>query len=323
MDLSTKEVSSILGVSSSQIALMVKSKRLTLSGKTPGGKFIFSPDDIKNYLNNQKERQATVISMSNKKGGVGKTFFTLNIASALKFLGLRVLVIDADDQANLTSTIMGRIPLPEEPTLLEIFNSNFETNAIYTTESGIDIIPSNLSLEEGMINVGSNTKIQLNKYIQKYLLAKYDYILIDTPPYLHLTTESALVASDFVIIPIIPDDWSTRGVEYLVKKIEMVNETYQRNGKCTVLGCVFNLVHPQRGVDSDFIESVEEQGNILKGQHVFESRFSNKAKQKEDIIINNIHITNRKLKGKHIKNLINLTMEIFNGINQRKKTQGY
>ena len=145
-----------------------------------------------------------IIALANQKGGVGKTTTTINLAASLATLEKKVLVIDADPQANASSGLGVDIKEVECSIYECLINQTDIREAIYTTDiDGLDIIPSHIDLvgaEIEMLNLDSRENIM--KKTLAPMKNEYDYILIDCSPSLGLITINALTAADSVIIPV-------------------------------------------------------------------------------------------------------------------------
>ncbi len=163
-----------------------------------------------------------VIAIANQKGGVGKTALTTNLGVGFVRNGKKVLVIDADPQSNLTTSLGINNPDEMEDTLgsyleREIDDEQKEIESyILTNDEGVDIIPCNIGL------AGLDYKL-MTSYGREYLLStlvkkvrdRYDVILIDCSPSLNLVTINALAASDSVIIPVEASALSISGLNQL------------------------------------------------------------------------------------------------------------
>ena len=165
-----------------------------------------------------------IIALANQKGGVGKTTTTINLAASLATLEKKVLVIDADPQANASSGL--GVDLKEvECSIYECLIGRSDiTEAIYTTDiDGLDIIPSHIDLvgaEIEMLNLDNREKIM--KQIISPMADEYDYILIDCSPSLGLITVNALTAAHSVIIPVQCEYFALEGISKLLNTIKII-----------------------------------------------------------------------------------------------------
>ena len=167
-----------------------------------------------------------IIALANQIGGVGKTTTSMNLAASLATLEKRVLLVDADPQANASSGL--GVDLNEvDSTLYEcIINQGNIKEAIYTTDiEGFDVVPSHINLvgaEVEMLN------LKKREYILKELLTpirdEYDYILIDCSPSLGLITVNSLTAADSVIIPVQCEYFALEGISKLLNTIKIIKK---------------------------------------------------------------------------------------------------
>ena len=168
-----------------------------------------------------------IISISNQKGGVGKTTTAINLASAVAILEKKVLIIDADPQANATSGL-GADPDNLEHTLYDCLLNGIDPNeAIIKTEiDNLDLLGSSIDLVGAELELANTDD---REYVMKKVLAKikkeYDYIFIDCQPSLGIITINSLCAADSVLIPVQCEVFSLQGLGKLKNTISLVSST--------------------------------------------------------------------------------------------------
>ena len=193
-----------------------------------------------------------VFSISNHKGGVGKTTSAINIGAGLNRLGKKVLLIDLDPQANLSQSL-GLIE-PER----NIYGSIRGAHGLLPVEvlKGLDVIPSTLDLSGAEVEISGEPG---REYILKDLIdpirASYDYILIDSPPSLGLLTINSFTASDRVLIPLQAQYLALQG---LTKLLEVIEKIQKRLNKELKVGGVFITQYNERKVlNRDVVATIE------------------------------------------------------------------
>jgi chromosome partitioning protein len=167
---------------------------------------------------------AKIIALANQKGGVGKTTSAINLAASLAVLEYKVLIVDADPQANSTSGIGYDVRSIEKSIYECIVDGINPEEAILNSEiEGFDIIPSHIDLvgaEIEMLNLANREKI-LSKVLER-VSDNYDFILIDCSPSLGLITVNALTAADSVIIPVQCEYFALEGLGKLLNTIKII-----------------------------------------------------------------------------------------------------
>ncbi|WIY84213.1 ParA family protein [Propionimicrobium sp. PCR01-08-3] len=170
-------------------------------------------------------KHAIVISMTNQKGGVGKTTSTINLGAALAEVGRRVLLVDFDPQGSL-SVGLGVNPHTLDQSIYNLLLSNeysFDEIVLSTATEGMDLLPANIDLSAAEVQLVSEVaREQTLKRVLDKIRGRYDFILIDCAPSLGLLTINALTASDKVIIPLECEFFALRGVALLTDTISKV-----------------------------------------------------------------------------------------------------
>lgn len=189
---------------------------------------------------------AVVVSFMNNKGGVGKTTSVHSIGLAWAQLGKRVLFVDLDSQANLTSMLSVTDPLKQEwertieTAFIEGPDPAFPGLPIYHTEvEGVDFVPADLELSGFERDTSRAT---LREFLLYDLLERvkdgYDYILLDCPPAIQLLTYNAMVASDYIVLVSTLDGKSYKGVQMMINLYNEIITNKRFNPSLKIIGCL-------------------------------------------------------------------------------------
>ena len=165
-----------------------------------------------------------IIALANQKGGVGKTTTTINLAASLAALEKKILVVDADPQANASSGLGIDIKTLKSSIYECIVNGDEPRKAIHSTEmEGLDVLPSHIDLVGAEIEMLSmNRREHVLKNLITPLKEAYDFILIDCSPSLGLITVNALTAADTVIIPVQCEYFALEGISKLLNTVKII-----------------------------------------------------------------------------------------------------
>ena len=203
-----------------------------------------------------------VIALTNQKGGVGKTTTAVNLGVGLVQQGKKVLLIDADAQANLTMALGYNRPDDIPITLPNIIEDIIDEKpfdaeqCILHSNEGVDLLPSTIELagyEAEIINAKNRERV-LKTYVNE-VKKNYDYVLIDCMPSLGMITINALAAADSVIIPTQPHYLSAKGLEQLLRSVSKVRR--QINPKLRIDGILMTMVMPRTNISKEITATVK------------------------------------------------------------------
>ena len=212
-----------------------------------------------------------VIAIANQKGGVGKTTTAINLAASLAVLEKKVLIIDADPQANTTSGLNFAPDNDQQRTLYEVMigRIGIADSLIQTEIANLHMIPSHINLVGAEIEMlEAEGRESLLKEALAPIRGDYDYIIIDCSPSLGLITVNTLTAADSVIIPVQPEFFALEGLGKLLQTIRLVQGGV--NPSLTIEGFVVTMFDGRTRVHTQVLAELREHFRDLVFQTVIQ-----------------------------------------------------
>jgi chromosome partitioning protein len=247
-----------------------------------------------------------IIAIANQKGGVGKTTTTVNLAASLGVLEKKVLLIDADPQANATSGLGIDVESVEVGTYQLLEHTCSAKDVIVKTDSpNVDLIPSHIDLVAIEIELVDKDR---REYMMQKAIAdlkkSYDYILIDCAPSLGLLTLNALTAADSVIIPIQCEYFALEGLGKLLNTIKSVQKIH--NSELDIEGLLLTMYDSRLRLSNQVVEEVQKHFSDM----VFETIIQRNVRLSEAPSFGET-IINYDATSKGASNYLNLAHEII------------
>lgn len=245
--------------------------------------------------------QPQVISFQIVKGGTGKTSLCLGFGVRASLYGARTLLIDLDQQGNLTKAC--RVKAHDQPIMIELINQEISIEeGIIPVFEGLDILPSRIenALLDSNLMLKRLPLDRIYKEMIQPLKKKYDLILLDCPPALGSSVTAASLASDKVIAPVTPSEFSLEGLEITSREVANIEKTF----KASIPVCpILNEFDPRTSLSHDtmrFLVSHPNHSNMLirtairrsqefenvlsKGISLFDSLVPTSAKEDVDLL---------------------------------------
>ena len=226
------------------------------------------------------KKMAKIISITNQKGGVGKTTTSINLAAGLAESGLKILIVDLDPQGN-ASTGLGIDVSVRTTTIFDLLldPSHLKDAILDTNIKGLSVIPSTVDLSSAEFELVSNEKrssLLLDALRQDSIIAYgFDYILIDCPPSLSLLTVNAMVASDSVLIPLQSEFFALEGLSQLMLTVREVRKTANTNLR--IEGIVLTMFDQRNNLSLQ----VEQDARDNLGELVFQVKIPRNVRLSE------------------------------------------
>jgi chromosome partitioning protein len=211
-----------------------------------------------------------IFTIMNQKGGVGKTTTVINVSVYLANMGTKILIVDLDPQANLTSGLGVVLPSSQKstditgrennsPTVYDVLVDKHKAKDVIlpTNYSNLSILPSSIELSGAEVEmVSMMSRENLLKKALKEIESEYDLILIDCPPSLGLLTINALVAADKVLVPIQCEYFALEGLGQLMNTINLIKSNL--NAELELSGVVLTMFDTRTNLSRDVASEVRE-----------------------------------------------------------------
>lgn len=238
---------------------------------------------------------AKVICINNNKGGVLKTTTTTNLAGVLANQGKKVLIIDADNQSNV-SLAFGLMPEDFRLSIYDVLTGGVPAEECIVQikdHKNIFILPSNRELVSFEFKViGDRDKFPEPFYLMvdtlDHLKEQYDYILIDTPPSLGVMNGNVFTYSDYVIIPFAPELYSMRSLVEVIRTIREFKDVHNPN--LEILGVLRTLVDTRTTAHADVIQETNKYAN-QNDVHIFDTVITKSIQFTNSVLYNQVPAT--------------------------------
>jgi chromosome partitioning protein len=310
-DISVKELSDIFNISVQAMHKFIKEQKIKLT--KIGNSYKILPQNFNDILKAKNiTKKKMVISTCCVKGGVGKTTLTHALASKSACYGHRTLMIDLDQQANLTTSFGVDSTMVDYPTLLDVYRGYFNGKNIAAEDilvhlnSHLSIIPSNLKMAAFESEFSSRTE-NIANFFSKLLAPiknQYDLIWFDCPPALGKITSASQAFSDLVLVPINTDKFSMDGLELTIDSILSLNEKFAVNPDLKI---VINKFDARQKLGFQIINMLSD--NCYNAY--LSDTFISTSKQIDNCIAQKRNIWDSKFKSAAQDNLRNLTQQIL------------
>ena len=253
-----------------------------------------------------------IIAIANQKGGVGKTTTAINLSSALGILDQKVLLIDADPQANATSGL-GILPKNLEFSVVNLFQGDkkAEQCILETHSPNLKIIPGSIKLSKAEINI-NNSNLERLKLAIKALKSQFNFIIIDCSPSLGYLTLNSFVAADSIIIPLKCEFYALDGLRNLLSTFKSIKKSF--NSNLTIEGILMTMYDNRLVHNKHVINELKTNFKDLVFKTVIKRNIS-----LSEAPSYGTSILNYKINSEGSANYLNLSREIMNNQTSKKR----
>ncbi len=210
-----------------------------------------------------------VISISNVKGGVGKTTTAAVLSAGLTAKGYKVLMIDSDPQTNLTMCFRQEPP-DETPSLYHVYSEGKSLDEVKETiKPGLELVIGDFELCNADMQFLKAGRLKMLSKAFKNLETDYDVVVIDTPPNLGILSLNAFLVSDYIVVPMAADSFSLKGIRLLKQTLDEVQEETEKD--ISIIGLLLTKYSDRTNVAKLLENSIQSAAELLNTK-VFDSR---------------------------------------------------
>ncbi|MGA1546986.1 MAG: AAA family ATPase [Flavobacteriaceae bacterium] len=292
--LQQKEVASLLGITPQSVSKLIREHHIETYKKGNRLQLVL-PDGFREILSLKRLNLASgVIAVHIVKGGVGKTTLVHSLASRAVALGHRVLMVDLDQQGNLSHSFGVWPKLGIDPTLLNVYEGEIKGRAVSIEDTIVEltndlhIIPANLSLAsfDGQLTVSTENLGSLFEEMFAPIRDNYDLIFIDAPPALSKITAAVHCFVDTLIMPVNADAFSLEGLQLTMDHLDMMRKKFRVNPEISI---VLNKFFSQHKMTIEVLKVLSEN----YGEHLAETFIAGTKKIENSIASNSCVWTDR------------------------------